>query len=266
MRSGAQTTAPLVVKILAITPYAGSKKLVAMTEAMLRSFATCVSASRLQVEIAAMNNAAERHIEKGLAHWNYTNEKNEGFGNAINLIIKNEIIDPPHLKVVPIDGGPIKSMSLKPGFTHVLLLNNDLEFPQTEWLQQLVAEAESELVLSPCTDVTATAQAVQDGPVDLDPIRSVQVSAFCWLVPVSIIHKLRKKFGFNLFHPDFSNYGSDDVTAACLRSFIQRPFKIVPRAWVRHLKAQTANELGVKAGTPELLKRIANYKRARRLS
>jgi hypothetical protein len=78
---------------------------------------------------------------------------------------------------------------------------------------------------------------------------------------------IRKKFGFEIFSPDFTNYGSDDITGAVLRKLLgPKPFKIVPRSFVRHRKAQTANELGVKAGTPELLQRIRNWKSARRLA
>lgn len=235
------------MNILAITPYAGSKKLVRMTEEMVRSFTVCAK-QRIdegQLRIVAINNAADGQIPTALVDWHGYNDTNEGFGNAVNLAIKRE---------------------LRPSDSHVLVLNNDLEFPDTSWLEHLLAAVEGELVLSPCTDITATPEARQEGPQPLDPHRSKQVSAFCWLVPTQIITRLKKKFGFPLFHPDFSNYGSDDVTAACLRSFNSKPFKVVPRSWVRHKKAQTANELGVKAGEPELLRRIANFKRARRLT
>lgn len=235
------------MNILAIVPYAGSLKLVRMTEAMVRAFTVCAK-ERIdegQLRIVAINNAADGQIPTALLDWHGYNDTNEGFGRAVNLAIARE---------------------LRPSDSHVLVLNNDLEFPDTSWLEKLLAEVEGELVLSPCTDITATKEAVAEGPRDADPMRLNQVSAFCWLVPTSIIRQLRKKFGFHLFHPDFSNYGSDDVTAACLRSFRSKPFKLVPRSFVRHLKARTANELGVKAGEPELLRRIANYKRARRLT
>lgn len=235
------------MNILAIVPYAGSKKLVRMTEEMVRWFTVCAK-ERIdegQLRIVAINNAADGQIPTALVDWHGYNDTNEGFGRAVNLAIMRE---------------------LRPSDSHVLVLNNDLEFPDTSWLEKLLEAREGELVLSPCTDVTATKEAVAEGARDIEPFRSVQVSAFCWLVPTSIIRKLKKKFGFPLFHPDFTNYGSDDVTAACLRSFLSKPFKVVPRSWVRHKKAQTANELGVKAGEPELLRRIANFKRARKLT
>lgn len=193
-------------------------------------------------------------------------DSNEGFGNAINLAIKREIIDPPNLKIIGADGKtqPFKESTTH---THALIINNDLEFPDHAWLRELLKERDGDLVLSPCTDITATAEARNTGPVDAPPTRHAQVSAFCWLVPVSTIMKLRRKFGVSLFHPDFTNYGSDDVAAAMLRSIISKqPFKIVPRSWVKHLKGQTANELGVKPGTPELLRRIRNFKLAKRLT
>lgn len=239
--------------ILAVVPYAGSKKLVAMTDRMLESFQLCAAAIADPINVVAINNAADAAIKTKVT-WHGFNDKNEGFGNAVNLAIQREVFD-----------------MVKQGFpdhvTHVLVLNNDLEFPDPQWLRELLDELEEVLVVTPCTNVTATKVAVAEAARDADSIRANQVSAFCWLVPVATIKRIRKKFGFNLFHPEFSNYGSDDVTSAILRSLLgPKPFKVVPRSFIRHLKAQTANELGIKAGTKELLTRIANYKRARRLA
>lgn len=252
------------MSILAVTAYTGSERLVKMTENMLSVFLP--RALQFDIRVVAINNAASRPIRSGLVQWHGHSDTNEGFGNAINAAIKGEIIDPPNMKIVNHDG-TVKPMGLKSDYTHVLVLNNDLQFPDPDWLPHLLLEREGDLVLSPATDITATVQARQDAALDLPPIRCAQVSAFCWLVPVTTIMKLRKKFGVNLFHPDFTNYGSDDIAAAMLRSIISKlPFKIVPRSFVKHLKAQTAKELGVKQGTPELLRRIANFKRARKLT
>lgn len=252
--------------ILAVTPYTGSEKLVKMTERCLASFQQIAATVNHKVSITAVDNAASRPIKKGLYDWHCHMDANVGFGNAINFAIQREIIEPPNLKIVAGDGSA-KKFDQPMNFTHVLILNNDLEFPDTNWLAELLKERDGDLVLSPCTDITATAEARAEGARNLDPIRHAQVSAFCWLVPVTTIIKLRRKFGINLFHPDFTNYGSDDVTAAMLRSIISKqPFKIVPRSWVKHLKGQTANELGVKPGTPELLRRIRNFKLTKRLT
>lgn len=235
--------------ILAITPYAGSKKLVRMTEDMLRSFRACVEEAKVSCSVVAWNNAAEDTIDRSLCDWHAWSDVNEGFGVAINKAIQAEVFD-------------MKKAGFPDTYTHVLLLNNDLEFPDRTWLRELVAAADPNRVVTPCTDITATKAAVAERAFDLDPVRSQQVSAFCWLVPMSVIHRIRKKFGFNLFSPEFSNYGSDDVTGAILRRLVENaPFLIVRRSWVRHRKAQTANELGIKAGDPEVLKRIANFKR-----
>lgn len=257
--------------ILAITPYTGSEKLVKMTEAMLASFHAIVSCGlaglgeQVDFDVVAVNNAASRP-QRHPVTWHCHLEENVGFGNAINRVIDREVLQPPRLKTVHIQSGKTTATPQPMKITHVLLLNNDLQFPDTNWLRELLAAREGNLILSPCTDITATKEAIATEARPLDPIRHREVSAFCWLVPVPVILALRKKFGFNLFHQDFSNYGSDDVTAACVRSIVgSKPFKIVPRSFVKHLKAQTANELGVKAGTPELLRRIANFKRARRL-
>jgi hypothetical protein len=258
--------------ILAITPYTGSEKLVKMTEAMLASFHDIVTAGlagfdpRIEVAVVAVNNAASREQTFPVT-WHCHMGENVGFGRAINMAIEREIIEPPKLKTVHVGTGKTTKTPQDVNITDILLLNNDLQFPDTNWLAHLLRERDGQHVLSPCTDVTATKQAVAPLALNLEPIMHREVSAFCWLVPVAHVHALRKKFGFNLFHPDFSNYGSDDVTAACLRSIVgPKPFKIVPRSWVKHLKAQTANELGVKAGNRELIGRIVNFKRAKRLT
>lgn len=258
--------------ILAVTPYTGSEKLVKMTEAMLDSFNRVVTMTRVldpttpPILLVAVNNAASRPIRAGLVQWHAHSEENEGFGNAINLAIKREIIEPPTLKRID-EEGKAQPMGLKMDITHVLVLNNDLQYPETNWLHELWKAREGDLVLSPCTDITATKEAVAEGPRDLDAIRCAQISAFCWLVPMAVIFKIRKKFGFNLFHPEFSNYGSDDVTGLVLRSLVsKKPFKVVPRSFVKHLKGQTANELGVRPGDPKVLQRIASFKRAHKLA
>jgi len=240
--------------ILAITAYTGSRKLVKMTNDMLTRFRFCALEIIDDVTVIGINNNADEPVQRTLLDWHAFNEANEGFGRAINMGIQREIFDPP--------GAPAR----KP-YTHVLVLNNDLQFPDPKWLLHLVNEVEGDLVLSPTTDITATKDAVADGPQDAAPIRSSQVSAFCWLVPVTTIKKIRKKFGWNLFHPQFSNYGSDDCTSAVLRSLVSsKPFKVVCRSFVKHLKAQTANELGVRAGDPEVLQRLRNFKRVHRLT
>lgn len=243
--------------ILAVVAYAGSERLVKMTERMLADLHAIISVGRSQIPfgVVAVNNAAERPIKTPVT-WHAHNETNEGFGNAVNLAIRREIFDARKAKVTD-----------HPTYTHVLVLNNDLEFPDTGWLFELLAEMDSKLVCSPCTDITATRECIQESAMDLDPIRCAQVSAFCWLVPVPVIEFIRKRYGFELFSPEFTNYGSDDITGAVLRKVVgPKPFKVVPRSWVRHKKAQTANELGVKSGTKELLQRISNWKRARRLA
>lgn len=256
--------------ILAIVPYTGSEKLVQMTEEMLEHLYAQVVAGAAgganHFAVVAVNNAASRP-QKFPVTWHCTMDENVGFGNAINKAIEAEIIQPPKLKETNIETGATKSAAYQSTITDVLILNNDLQFPEHGWLRALLDARDGKHVLAPCTDITATKEAVAAGARDLDPISHREVSAFCWLVPVALIHAMRKKFGFNLFHPSFSNYGSDDVAAACLRSIVgPKPFKIVPRSWVKHLKARTANELGIKAGDRELIGRIVNFKRSKRLT
>jgi hypothetical protein len=245
--------------ILVVTPYAGSEKLVRMTERMLDDFGEISNPLHQGIDgldfwVVAINNAAERPIKTPVA-WHGHFPVNEGFGVAVNLAIRREVFD---VK---------KHLNPEHHVTDVLVLNNDLEFPDKAWLKKLLDARDGRHVLSPCTDITATKMAVAECAHDLDPVMADQVSAFCWLVPVPVIEQLRKRYGFELFSPEFTNYGSDDITGACLRRIIgQKPFKVVQRSWVKHKKAQTANELGIKAGTPDLLLRIRNWKRNRRLS
>jgi hypothetical protein len=233
------------MSILAVTVYAGSKKLVDMTANMLHQFQSCLEIDE-KVRIIALNNNAEAEIPMGMVQWQAFTQENIGFGKGVNLLIQRELFDAPKIE------GPHD-------VSHVLVLNNDLEFPNKNWLAELLKEREKSFVLSPCTDNTASESARNDRAHDLDARRAHQVSAFCWLVPVPVIKSLRKRFGFNLFDPDFFAYGEDDYTGAILRRYLDpRPFKVVPRSWVRHLKGKTGAEMKMKGGMPEnleLLKR-----------
>ena len=241
------------MKILAITPYTGSKKLVDMTEAMVREFRECVELAKADVTLVAVNNAAQAALPPGLVDWHAHCDSNIGFGRAVNLAIEREAVQ-------------LVREGMESKYTHVLVLNNDLQFPYKDWLAKLLAEVEGHYVLSPCTDRTATDVARNERPMDLTARMAHQVSAFCWLVPMTTIKSIHKRFGFWLFHPEFSNYGSDDVTGAILRRHLHRqPFKVVPRSWVKHLKAQTSKETGDKAGDPEVLRRMGAYFRSKGL-
>ena len=82
------------MRILAITPYTGSERLVTMTEAMLERFQACVTlpSCEIDVRVVAVNNAASRPI-KTKVEWHGHFDKNEGFGVAVNLGIRREVFD-----------------------------------------------------------------------------------------------------------------------------------------------------------------------------
>ena len=224
-------------KILAITVYAGSEKLVEMTERMLRRLPICDPSWHVgkdHLHVVAVGNGAVRMVGDGRVDSHLELVENVGFGNAVNLAIRD---------------------FMNKDVTDVLVLNNDLEFPYPEWLAECCKERDGKRIISPLTDRTATAAAKASGPRNQDPVLASQVSAFCWLVPRSVIELLRKKFGFPLFDPDFFAYGEDDYTSAILRKHVDpRPFKVVPRAWVRHLKHQTGKEFGLGGGMKRNLK------------
>jgi len=229
------------MKIIAIVPFTGSFELTVMAE-------RCMASLLEHVDVLAMDNGAElgptgigialgftnrfRHIELG---------ENIGFGKAVNRGIK---------------------IAMSEGATHVLVANSDLEFPQEGWFGELVAEVEGNYVLSPTTDITACPESRAAEAVDKSPVFSPQVSAFCWLVPLPVIKRIQARYGFELFDPHFFAYGEDDLTSAILRKqFGPKPFKVVRRSWVKHLKGKTAKEVGVRSGDPKNLKLLAERKR-----
>jgi hypothetical protein len=229
------------MKITAIVPFTGSKDLVEMT----RRCAVALIESGVD-EVVTFNNAADElldlsdrdGIREVLCH------ENIGFGRAINTAI----------------AFMLRNDEVKP--THFLIANNDLEFTDPEWLKKLTAEVEGNYVLSPTTDITACPESRAAEAVDKSPVFSPQVSAFCWLVPLPVIERIQARYGFELFDSHFFAYGEDDLTSAILRKqFGPKPFKVVRRSWVRHLKGKTAKEVGVRSGDPKNLKLLAERKR-----
>lgn len=234
--------------ILAITPFAGSEKLTVMTANMLAQLMRTLPTDEM-FKVVALANKPDRilrgsELPDGVQQM--TLPANIGFGRGIDHVIEANAHDR--------------------DITDVLVLNNDLEFPQHDWLQQLLFARETNYVLAPMTNCTATDAALSDGPQDKAAMRVHQVSAYCWCVPMKVCRFIKPRFGCWLFPPQFTNYGSDDASAAILRKcFGTTPFKIVRRSWVRHLKAQTAKELGVKQGTKELLTELKTWKSAHKL-
>lgn len=239
------------MNIIAITPFTGSEKLVKMTESCIEQLLNSYVPKDVSLRVVAVNNGASRRLGAIGNHPlvdELHDDKNYGFGVGVNRGIDYALIS----EKLPCD--------------QFLIFNNDLQFLDEMWLEHLLGEVEGRYVLSPRTDVTATVEACHPRAEDRHAQRVREVSAFCWLVPIGVIRAIESRWEFPLFCPQFTNYGSDDATAAILRGLYgETPFKIVHRSWVKHLKAQTANELSVKAGTKELLTDLKKWKSGNRL-
>lgn len=249
------------MNILAVVPFTGSEKLVAMTEDCIRQLFHCDLPDGVVANVLAVNNKADRRLDIDMIDLAYrvegwgppeqlTEDNNFGFGVGVNRAIDYWTI------------------AEQQKVDYVLVLNNDLQFPNRDWLILLLREVVpgERYVLAPRTDITATFEACEPEAADKPAQRLRQISAYCWLVPIEIIRAIETRFGWPLFCPQFTNYGSDDATAAILRKLYgETPFKLVHRSWVKHLKAQTANELRVRAGTQELLTDLKKWKRANKL-
>ncbi len=228
--------------ILAVIPFTGSERLVSMTVDMLSSLRPTLKGHDVTVRIVA-NNPWRLLTETELRGAEQISlDSNTGFGPGVNAGVKDWEGD-------------------------VLVLNNDLTFPQADWLTKLREQQEYDegsgipFVYAPRTTITATHQACAEGPENKAATRIGQVSAYCWLIPAKMRARLRERAGFELFPPaPYHNYGSDDVSAAWLRKlFGATPFVIVHRSFCVHAKGQTAKETGDKAGDPELLKQLRKY-------
>lgn len=233
-----------MTNVVAVTVYAGSEELVAMTERMLNQLLDTTGG----VPIVAVANFPERCVDRRICTHHILHEQNLGFGVAVNAALR-------------------LMLDREPDCTHALILNNDLEFPDPKWFEALVAEAERSAICAPCTDRTATGAAIAKGAVDKPPTFHPQVSAYAWLVPIAVINNIYRAFGFELFDPDFFAYGEDDYTGAIMRKMYGRkPFKVVHRSWVKHLKGRTGAEFGLGGGMPANLKKLKQKMRANRLS
>lgn len=236
--------------ILAIIPYTGSEKLVLMTAAMIAELASTVESDTSVMSVANAPSRRLTYEERGGSPFELIAPRNLGFGPGVNAGING-----------------------RDWHGDVLVLNNDLGFPQREWLALLrtqQAEDEKEemrYIYAPRTNCTATPEACKDGPEDKPAQRVRQVSAYCWLVPAKMQLLMRERNKGDLFPREFPNYGSDDAAAAWARKlFGKTPFKVVHRAFVKHAKGQTAKETGDRPGDPAVLKRLRAYLRGNGLT
>lgn len=208
--------------VVAVTCYTGGEELCSMTERMLRS---------LTVPAFAVGQGVDRQADTHARHIHAVTRHNAGFALGINRAIELARMHFPDAK-------------------HVLVLNNDLEFPDPHWIDELLAQADGKHVVTPVTDKTGYKVAEWPGP-SAGTTMAEMVGAFCWLVPTLICEKLRRDYGFWLFDPDFHfAYGEDDYTAAIFRKKLigPKPFRVVHSSFVRHLRSQTAGPMKIDRG------------------
>lgn len=204
-----------------ITLYAGSDRLVKMTEEMLEGLLDSLHIPDLKVQIVAVNNGAARRIKtKDVNHVSYGG--NMGCARGYNG---------GYQKLSPCD--------------YVLTINNDIRMPYRDWLARLLGEASGKWVACPGTNRTATKESLAKGPVEKKATSIYSVSAYCWLIPWAWTQMLLKTYRFPLFDPAFTvAYGEDNWTALLFqRHYGPEPFRIIHRSWVDHIRAQTAKEL-----------------------
>lgn len=122
---------------------------------------------------------------------------------------------------------------------YILCLNSDLQFPDKNWLSELLKEASPNHISVPTTDRTAIR--IQAGPKDLRPVDTHEMSAYCWLVPFTWCKWLKSQYGYWLFDEEFESYGSDNWAAFLFsKKFGPKVFRLVRRSWVKHLRGKTS--------------------------
>lgn len=204
------------MNILAVTCYTGDEELCAMTEQMFLELETLIP-NGTRVTFSATAQGADREIRPVTCNF----PKNHSFARGINTAIR---------------------MGMNESIDYILILNNDLQFPNADWLEQLllIARKRDDRVIVPATDRAAIR--IQAGPQNKPSFDVQEMSAYCWLVPVRFHRHLLRKYGFEMFCEEFvPAYGEDNWTAFLLaKEFGPKVFRYVPRSFVRHLRGKTS--------------------------
>lgn len=206
------------VKVLAVTCFTGGADLRDMTDEMLASLVGCIPEG-VDLKSAVVGQGTEYMLQASEPCVLYWDEpENKGFGFGMNKAIDTSA-----------DWDP----------DYVLCLNNDLQFPRKNWLKELLRAASPDHICVPATNKSAIM--VQTGPVNREPLRLQEMSAYCWLVPFRWCQWLKEHHGFWLFDEEFGSYGEDNYTAFLLsKVYGKKIFRYVRRSWVRHLRGRTA--------------------------
>lgn len=213
-----------MTKVLAVVSYTGGLEFEALTKAMLRSlWDTTPSFVDLKVSGAAYGSEIIL-CRSGLVTWETKVETESSLALSYNSAIQAGSVFNPD---------------------YVLMMHNDMICMNDDWMLQLMFESGQDHVTVAVNDGSLTYAYKQ--AQDKEPIRIQTIAAHIWLVPFHWCRFLKQIYGFWLFDESFHPcYGEDDWTAYLLsKQFGKNIFKLVPRSWVRHYKAQTAKLLGL---------------------
>ncbi len=206
------------MKILAVTCYTGGEELCDMTERTIRSLEYCVP-DTVAFQVSVFAQGSDRMVD---AAYSTGCPENVGFAFGMNRAV---------------DAGQASEPD------YVLCFNNDLEFPNEDWLGRLIREAKPDRICVPATDKSAIR--TQEGPIPAPAEHIQEMSAYCWLIPFAWCQWLKEKHGFWLFDEEFEPcYGEDNWTAYLLaKKFGKTIFCYVRRSWVKHLKGRTSQSV-----------------------
>jgi hypothetical protein len=213
------------VNLLAVTCYTGGEELCHMTDHCLRSLQDCVPKGVEMVVAVTAQGAEMNTLTEMSATYIHLAPENVGFAYGMNRAIQMSV----------------RCESEAPDW--VLCFNNDLLFPQKDWLRNLleIAVHPTDQILVPATDSAAIR--VQPGLRNKNSFPVQEMSAYCWLVPFAWCQWLKKTHGFWLFSEDFGvAYGEDNWTSFLFsKQFGPKVFRYVPRSFVKHLRARTSS-------------------------
>lgn len=234
------------MNILAITCWTGDKAMMEMTHRMVTGLAESFRIAGVEGFISVHGQGTEERLPAAPSPIRYFySPKNKGFACGMNKALGYYIVD----------DAP----------DAVLCLNNDLEFPNPDWLSILLQEYGGPIVdrvIVPVTNFTACGEQQAEGPVDVDPIDVPSTPAICWLLPWAACKVLFRRSGGigKLFREDIGMaWGEDGFASAALqRDFDPNPYRIVPRSFVKHLGERTSSQIPAK-------EKMACYHRSREL-
>lgn len=218
------------MNILAITCWTGGREMAEMTYRMLSGLREALPEASSSFRIHAHGQGTEERLPDdpgGKIRCTYS-PKNVGFAFGMNAALGHQLIH-----YTP---------------DAVLCINNDIEFPDADWLKNLVRHGYLEEHVSvPLTTYTSCDAQRAEIARDEDSFSVSSTPAVCWLIPWSacqVLFKYSGGFG-KLFLEDIGRaWGEDGFAAAVLQKhFNPKPFKIVPRSFVKHLGCRTSSKV-----------------------